>query len=137
MVDKILRVLIVEDTPRRQQLLQKVFRDHAWITVHTAARAIRYLSVYDFDLILLDFDLEGKEKGSEIAAFIRQSQNAKAKIIVHSMNFLKAKQITVILPQAVLVPLSKMTKDNRTIKRLRHQLSQGAEIDWNFVFGQK
>ena len=134
--EKTLRVLLVEDTPRRQKLLQKVFRDHAWITVHTAARAIRFLTVYNFDLIMLDFDLAGKEKGEDVALFISQSRNASAKIIVHSMNFQKAKRIVEVLPQAVLVPLSKMTRDNATIRRLRLELSKGVEIDWTFVFGQ-
>jgi hypothetical protein len=47
----VLRILIVEDTPERQQWLTGLYREHAWVLVHTAARAVRLVNAYDFDLI--------------------------------------------------------------------------------------
>jgi len=134
METKTLRILIVEDTPERQEILQSLFKDHAWVLVHTTDRAIRLLSVYDFDLISLDFDLSGDKKGDEVAAFISCSRNSKTKVIVHSMNPQGAAKISEFLPNAVHVPLSKMTKTNRAFKRIREELSKGVGINWTFVF---
>jgi len=135
MVKKILRILIVEDTVERQEILKNLYREHAWILAHTADRAIRMLSVYDFDLVSLDFDLAGDKKGDEVASFISRSRNSKTKVIVHSMNPQGAVKISRLLPNAVHVPLSKMTKTNRVFKRLRQELSKGVDINWAFVFG--
>jgi len=135
MVKKILRILIIEDTPERQEILRSLFKDHAWVLVNTAKRAIRLLSVYDFDLISLDFDLAGDKKGDEVAAFISRSRNSKTKVIVHSMNPQGAAKISKFFPNAEHVPISKMTKTNRVFKRLRQELSEGVDINWAFVFG--
>ena len=50
-----LRVLIVEDRAERQEVLRQLFRDHAWVLVHTAARAVRLVQAYRFDLVALDY----------------------------------------------------------------------------------
>ena len=34
----LLRILIVEDTPTRQEVLTRLCTDHAWILAHTARR---------------------------------------------------------------------------------------------------
>jgi DNA-binding response OmpR family regulator len=64
---KILRVLIVEDSKERQEILKNLTRRHAWIAANTASIAIKYLSVFDFDLILLDYDLSGSGSGEDVA----------------------------------------------------------------------
>ncbi len=53
-----LRILIVENSPARQKTLKNLFRDHAWILVNTARRALKLIEVFDFDLIALDYDLD-------------------------------------------------------------------------------
>ncbi len=126
---RILRILIVEDGPERQEILKKLFKDHAWILVHTAERAKRLLSVYDFDLICLDFDLAGPGHGDDVAAFIAKSRNGKAKVLVHSMNAPGANRILEFLPTAIYIPLSKITKDNKTFKRIRQILLNSDNID--------
>jgi len=130
-----LRILIIEDSPDRQKILQQLFKDHAWILVHTAERAVRLLSVYDFDLIALDFDLATEKTGEDVAQFIAQSRNKNAKVIIHSMNHPGAVKITEILPDADIVPISKITRDNATFKRLREELTKGVDINWKTVFG--
>ena len=134
----VLKILIVEDTPARQEVLKQLCKDHAWVLVHTAWRAITLIQAYEFDLIFLDYDLAGLEKGDAVAAALAQSPNREAKVIVHAMNAAGAQKIHALLPQADLVPLSKMTKDNTTFKRLRAQLASGADIDWQSIFqGEK
>src|SRR5215472_15565563 len=63
----VLRILIVEDTPERQGWLTGLYREHAWVLVHTAARADRLLNAYDFDLISLDYNLAGPDNGAAVA----------------------------------------------------------------------
>jgi CheY-like chemotaxis protein len=131
---KILRILIVEDTPERQAVLQRLAKDHAWIMANTAARAIRLLESYPFDLVLLDYDLAGEARGDRVAEVIRRSKNANAKVIVHSQSAPGAKRIAAILPQADLVPFSKITRNNATVRRMREEIGRGADVDWGYVF---
>ena len=129
-----LKILIVEDCPDRQKTLKNLFKDQAWILVNTARRAKCLVEVYDFDMIALDYDLAGEEKGDKVAAFIRQSRNAHAKVLVHSMNDPGVVRIQQHLPDSTAVPFSKIIRDNRTFKRLREEINRGVEIDWGFVF---
>jgi len=133
----ILRVLIVEDTPERQEILASLFKEHAWVLAHTAARAIRLLEAYEFDLISLDYDLAGKERGDVVAAAIPGSRSEGAQVIVHSMNAQGAERIARIIPRAIIVPLSKITRNNATFKRIRQELRHGTTIDWGRVLAQK
>jgi CheY-like chemotaxis protein len=126
----VLRVLLVEDTPERQQWLQGLYREHAWVLVHTAARAIRLLQSYDFDLISLDFNLAGPDNGDAVARAIAASRNARTPVLVHSMNPRGAERLAELLPQAASGPLSMIVKSNRTVKRVREALRHGVPADW-------
>jgi len=134
MTSKILKVLIVEDSPDRQAIFRNLFKDHAWMMVHTATRAIRLINSYDFDLICLDFDLAGDEQGDWVAKQIPASRNAETKVLVHSMNQPGANQIISLIPHALAIPISKITRDNKTFKRLKEELNRGIDIDWSYVF---
>ncbi len=127
---RVLRVLIVEDTAERQQFLQSLFREHAWVLVHTAARAIRLIKAFDFDLISLDYDLSGPGKGDEVAKAQSDSRNANAPVLVHAMNSTGAAGIAEILPQAAIVPIASIMKSNATVKRIREALRNGVPSDW-------
>lgn len=133
MTTAVLRVLIVEDRPERQEILRSLYREHAWTLVNTAARAIRLVESYTFDLISLDFDLAGDGHGDEVASAIARSANATTEVIVHSMNKPGAQRISAILPRARLVPLSRITRTNATFKRVRLELSAGTGVDWRRV----
>ena len=81
-----MRVLILEDTPERQEILKQLYRDHAWVLVHTAQRAIRLLEAFEFDLVSLDYDLAGEVTGDEVARHICDGANRHVRVVVHSMN---------------------------------------------------
>jgi CheY-like chemotaxis protein len=132
-----LRILIVEDNPERQKTLRDLFRDHAWILVNTARRAVRLIEVFDFDFIALDFDLDGEETGDKVAEFIKQSRNANTSVWVHSMNVQGVERIQKYLPDSVAVPYSKIIRDNKTFKKLRESINKGTDIDWAYVFRRK
>lgn len=52
----------------------------------------------------LDQDLAGYGQGVEIARRLKSTLNAQTKVIVHSMNIDKAKEIVKILPSALIPP---------------------------------
>lgn len=102
-----LKVLIIEDTEERQQVLTSLYRSHAWMLVNTGRRAIMLLNAYDFDIISLDYNLRGELTGADVAKKIKSSRNTATKIIVHSLNPKGVKKILNILPDAVIYPVSK------------------------------
>jgi DNA-binding NtrC family response regulator len=134
MVQMPLKILIVEDSPKRQGILKNLFREHAWIMVNTAKRANTLISVYDFDIISLDYDLDERDKGDVVAEFIKRSRNAKAKVLVHSMNVQGVTNIQMHLPNSIAIPISKITRDNKTFKRFRDSINKDLDIDWGRVF---
>ncbi len=129
-VQSVLRVLVVENSPDRQQILRALFRDHAWIMVNTAKRAIIMVDSYRFDLIVLDYDLDGPGNGYDVACAISNSQNAATMVLIHAMNSMGARRITEVLPHARWVPFSRLVKNNTTFKRIRKTLGQGVPADW-------
>jgi CheY-like chemotaxis protein len=132
-----LRVLIVENTPERQEILQSLYQDHGWVIAPTAARAIRLLETYYFDLVSLDFNLTGVEQGEDLASFISRFLNGKTKVIVHSSKRKETDPISAQIPQADIVPLSRITRSHAVLERFRQELSRGNNIDWIFVFTGK
>ena len=126
-----LRVLLIEDTPDRQQILTSLYRSHAWILVNTGQRAITLLNAYDFDIISIDYNLRGELNGLEVAQALKCSRNKNARIIVHSLNPKGVKFIIEILPDAIPYPVSKMVRSNKTFKYLRGKIDElGTGYDW-------
>mgnify|MGYP002783412402 FL=1 len=126
-----LKVLIIEDTEERQQVLTSLYRSHAWMLVNTGRRAIMLLNAYDFDIISLDYNLRGELTGADVAKEIKSSRNAATKIIVHSLNPKGVKKILNILPDAVIYPVSKMVRSNKHFKHLRAKIDElGVDYDW-------
>ncbi len=126
----VLRVLIVEDQPERQKQLCALFRDHAWIVVHTAERANRLLLAYPFDLVCLDYDLAGPGKGDAVARTIRDLEPPKPRVLIHSMSAPGAERIRTVLPDAQWVPIATLMKSNARIKKIRARLRRGLPKDW-------
>jgi CheY-like chemotaxis protein len=129
----VLRVLIVEDTPRRQELLQQLYREHAWVLASDALHAVRLVAAYDFDLISLDYDLEGLETGELVAEAVAASRNASTPVIVHSMNPEGAELVSIVLPHAQRVPVDQMVGSHRSAEAVRQALREGVPKDWRSV----
>jgi CheY-like chemotaxis protein len=126
-----LRVAIIEDTEERQEVLKSLYRSHAWVLVNTGRRAVTLLNAYDFDIISLDYNLDGDLTGADVARAIACSRNQNARIVIHSMNPKGAEQIARILPHAVMFPLSKMIRSNQAFRLLRSKIDDlGAAFDW-------
>src|SRR5262245_17903841 len=122
---RVLRILIVEDTAERQELLQSLYREHAWVLVHTAARAVRLVQAYDFDLVSLDFNLASPDDGDAVATALRESRNAATPVLVHSMNPHGAARLQELLPHAVSIPVFRLTRSNAIMKGIRAALREG------------
>jgi CheY-like chemotaxis protein len=131
----VLRILIVEDTPERQEWLTGLYKEHAWVLVHTAARAVRLVNAYDFDLISLDYNLAGPDNGSAVAEAISRSRNANTAVLVHSMNPRGAARLAELLPRAVCVPVGSLVKTNAIARRVREALRRGVPADWQALVG--
>lgn len=127
---QVMKILIIEDTPERFQILKSLYRDHAWIHVNTAERAIKLVRHYHFDLISLDYDLAGQKKGSEVAVAIVEGINQDTRIVVHSMNATGRDIISNIISEAIIFPVLSMTKSNERFKQLREELKKGLDFDW-------
>ncbi len=128
----LLRVLLIEDTEERQNILTSLYRDHAWILVKTGNRAIKLLNAYDFDMISIDYNIGGELNGANVALFIRDSRHKNSRIIVHSLNPKGAKYILEILPQAIYYPVSKMVRSNQKFKYIRQKINElGVNYEWD------
>jgi CheY-like chemotaxis protein len=128
----LMRVLIVEDTPERQDVLKQLYKEHAWVMVHTARRALTLMEAYRFDVISLDYDIADELTGADIADRVPELQ-PQARVIVHSMNPQGRSKIQEILPHAVILPVASMIKSNQRFKQLREELRKGVEFDWTFA----
>ena len=135
MNDKIIqptKILIIEDTPERQEVLTSLYRAHAWILVNTAHRAITLLNAYDFDIVSLDYNLRGESNGDEIARVLVKSRNKDCIVIIHSMNPKGASILIKLLPNAISYPVSKMIRSNKVFRELQKKITeQGADFNWN------
>jgi len=128
----ILKILIIEDTVERINILKQLYRKHAWINVNTAERANKLVTHYKFDLISLDFDLAGQQTGDVVAKHITNGINKKTKVVVHSMNPTGRNKIKELIPHAIIFPISAMTKTNELFKSLREELNtNGINFDWS------
>ena len=126
-----LRVLIVEDTPERQDILTALYRQHAWILAHTGPRAIMLLRAYDFDIVSLDYNLGGELTGEDVAEFLASAPGKALRIIIHSMNPDGAARIKTLLPEAILYPVHRMVRSNRIFKKLQESISaEGVAYEW-------
>lgn len=130
----VLKALLIEDNPERQEILINLFKDHAWILANSAHRAIRLLKAYEFDLVFLDYDLAGPDKGDEVARYLSTQEIKKPQVIIHSMNDPGVQRILAWLPHANSIPFSKIIRDNRTFKKIRTELAKGPDINWGKVF---
>ncbi len=126
-----LKVLLIEDTEARQQILTSLYKSHAWILVNTGKRAMMLLNAYDFDIISIDYNLRGELTGAYIAEYLKLSRNKNARIVIHSLNPKGAKSILTILPHAIIYPVSKIVRSNKHFKYIRSKIDElGAAYDW-------
>lgn len=131
-----LRILIVEDSPERQKVLCDLAREHAWVLVHTARRAVTLLSAFDFDLVFLDYDLAGEDNGEAVARRLAAAPH-RPRVIIHSQNRPGAERILQLLPEARWLPIASITRSNAVFKRLREALRRGVDFDWEQVAAHK
>lgn len=130
----LLRVLIIEDNPERQAILTKLYRSHAWVLVHTGRRAMTLLQAYRFDLVSLDYHLAGDLTGADVAQSLLATPNSTARLVIHSMNPAGAAEIARLLPGAVVFPISKMIKSNRTFNALCRGIDTlGVDFGWTLA----
>lgn len=126
-----LRVLIVEDTKERQQILISLYKKHAWVLVNTGERAVKLLNSYDFDIVSLDYNLGGQLDGASVAQNLKYSRNKHVRVIIHSLNPRGANKILSILPHAIIYPVAKIVRSNKVFKYIKSKIDElGHAYDW-------
>ena len=125
------RVLIVEDTPDRQAVLKSLYKNQAWVLVHTGQRALKLLGAFTFDIVSLDYNLAGDLTGADVAAGLLAHVAAGRRVVVHSQNPRGVTRILEILPGAIAYPVAKMARSNLRVRRLRAGIdSEGPKYDF-------
>jgi CheY-like chemotaxis protein len=113
------RVLIIEDTPDRQEVLKSLYKNQAWVLVHTGRRALTLLAAYDFDIVSLDYNLDGELTGADVAPALGPHVARGCRVVVHSQNPQGVAEIQRVLPDVIALPVAKMSSSNQRMKRLR------------------
>ena len=69
-------VLMIDDDPFNHVMTEGICESFNWncTPAHTAEEGMRKALAADYDIILLDFHLDGKNKGNEVAKVIRDSK---------------------------------------------------------------
>jgi len=107
-----MKILILEDSPERQEKFARALRGHMMAFVDTARDAILFLQDDKFDTVFLDHDLGGQVMvesgdgtGYEVACWLEQHPEHRPKqIIIHSLNPSGAARMKQALPCATVLP---------------------------------
>ena len=80
-----MRILVVDDSSNRQELLGKVYSQHSVTISSTADEAVKHLKRDQYDVIHLDYDLDKNGNGQDVARFIAGVAHNPL-VLVHSEN---------------------------------------------------
>lgn len=123
-----MRVLIVEDMPERVRFLSDLYGLQETIVCDNVGDAIMTLETRNSDLLLLDYDLRGEEKGSEIARYVAET-NKDLLVVVHSDNKSGTKAILGNLATAVILPITTQVNNSAVSARLKVFLNRPLSVN--------
>jgi CheY-like chemotaxis protein len=115
-------VLIVDDDPTRINIFKGFYRHQSVTTCSNAKDAIDHLSKSTFEVIQLDYDLHDDLTGEDVARFLSKHPE-KPIVVVHSDNSNGAALIKSVLPDSILLPISKIIAEGSARSRLKQYLS--------------
>lgn len=129
---KMLNILIVEDKYERIELLRALYHQQITTICRSAEDAMDLLRSRTYDLIQLDFDLDGNADGEDVARLLAE-QESRALVIIHSENPEGKASIKVHLPHALAVPISLLRTKSEQVAHLKALLAQPNIIDVKLV----
>ncbi|MEZ5359531.1 MAG: response regulator [Candidatus Zixiibacteriota bacterium] len=115
-----LNVLIVEDNRERIEFFRELYDNHIVFVAKDSDAAIELLQVQPFDIIQLDFMLEGSSTSAPVAQYIRDN-NLTSIVIIHSTHGGGVSRLQRMLPEAYRISFSRIHGDvilQRQIKAL-------------------
>jgi CheY-like chemotaxis protein len=114
-----MKIFILEDDSQRVVLFKKLLSGNNIIFAHKAQTAFEILKKDKvWDIIFLDHDLGGKqhvnsfeeETGYQVSLFIKKNGIKYNQLIVHSLNYVGAKNISCVLKDCEIIPFHQLIK---------------------------
>lgn len=118
-----MKILIVDDLTRRHDFLSGLYPGDACDSAWTVDEAIEKLQAEPYDLVFLDYDLE--EGTSVTVAEHLAGLVTQPVVILHTDNPAGAEQLRQHLPEAVVFPVTEMTRGNPRFSRLKAAIAAG------------
>ena len=107
----VMKILVIEDSETRKEFFREVLVGNMLSFSTSSDAAISLLKAEKFDLIFLDMDLDdGLGQGLMVARWLKETGNAYADVIVHSMNISVASEVKIILPETQIVPFAELKR---------------------------
>ena len=106
-----MKILVVEDNEIRMDFFRTVLLEDTLTFATTSVEAVCLLEKNQYDLILLDMDLDdGLGQGLVVARWLKDAKNTYVDVIVHSMNISAADEARRLLPGTHVVPIAEMKR---------------------------
>lgn len=118
-----LTILIVEDSGGRIEFFRELYQDKIIFVARDAEAALEYLQAQSFDIIQLDFMLEGDSTSLRAAEYIRDNK-LESLVIIHSTHIGGVGQLQEMLPGAYQLPFSQLDSDVGLAKRLKDAIGR-------------
>jgi len=117
-----MKVLIVEDSADRQNVLKNLYKFHQIEIAETSNDALCMLKMNSFDILHLDYDLDC-ESTSEIVAHELKKRSLNCIIIIHSENPDGVTKLQELLPKSFTIPISHFAGKNPFSSKLKSILA--------------
>lgn len=118
---------MVEDSPIRLLILERLYSMHAVTSARTCAAALAKPGEMDFDLIHLDFDLDSENTIPVAQVLARRQQDSL--IVIHSANPDGVRQLKNLLPAALYVPARILSASSPAMSRFKSAIANTVARD--------
>lgn len=118
-----LTILIVEDSGGRIECFRKYYQGQIVLFARDAEAALEYLQAQPFDIIQLDFMLEGDSTSLRVAEYIRDNK-LESLVIIHSTHVGGVGQLQEMLPGAYRIPFSQFEEKVAVTRRLKEAIGR-------------
>jgi hypothetical protein len=120
--DKQLRIIVLEDMQSRIEYFKEQYKHHDiyfFDSVIDCINAFKLITDKPWDIFYLSHDLNGTiytdsneyNTGYTVAKYLSENDTSIKKIIIHSANSVGAEKMKLLLPQAEIIPFTKLNEN--------------------------